>query len=295
VKDLSVRAAEKIKYLLVNKSTFVSFEEDSWSRFGRQYTAITAGSQGDSAFVGCFDIESGVETATVRAAAINRCMLSALGLDPDLGKHHGDIPRGKIAGMTSDTTNVMPATAKALLGYDLFKDMIWTPCSDHTLSLFIQDQMIIPPIKVFLQKANDDVTFKDGQPRKLFLMHTTDGTGTIEQGVKTRWGSYSRSCESLLKRKAALESAVQDADFLRIAGGHTRHRAMGEEDLSYDDESMPRSWQGHGKYTSVYAAVRDVGFWIEAKEYVSMNKSVCAAISMLRSDSALCRTQPLLC
>jgi hypothetical protein len=62
---------------------------------------------------------------------------------------------------------------------------------------------------------------------------------------------------------------------------------MGEEDFSYDDESVPRSWQGHGKYTSVYTAVRDVGFWVEAKEYVSMNKSVCAAISMLSSDSAL--------
>jgi hypothetical protein len=134
VKDLSTRAAAKIKDMLVNQSTFISFEEDSWSH-GRHYSGITAGSQGTSVFVGCFDVESGVESAPAQAAAINRCMLSALRKDSELGKHHPGIPVGKVAGMTSDTTNVMLATSQALLQYNLFKGMMWTPCSAHTKPL----------------------------------------------------------------------------------------------------------------------------------------------------------------
>ena len=38
--------------------------------------------------------------------------------------------------MTSDTTNLMPATAKKLAeNYTLVEDMVWTGCSCHLFSL----------------------------------------------------------------------------------------------------------------------------------------------------------------
>jgi hypothetical protein len=61
-----------------------------------------------------------------------------------------------------------------------------------------------------------------------------------------------------------------------------------DEDSPYiDTESAPYALQGRGKYTATYLTVQDEGFWVEAEEYVNMNKNVCAAIGILGSDSAL--------
>jgi hypothetical protein len=72
--------------------------------------------------------------------------------------------------MTSDTTNLMPATAMKLRGeYPLFKNMLWVPCSPHVLSLFLQDQAkSIPSIKHHLSDSKDIYTvFGSGAPKKV--------------------------------------------------------------------------------------------------------------------------------
>jgi hypothetical protein len=62
----------------------------------------------------------------------------------------------------------------------------------------------------------------------------------------------------------------------------------GDEDTPHiDTESASYALQGRDKYTGTYLTVQDEGFWVEAEEYVNMNRNVCAAIGILSSDSAL--------
>jgi hypothetical protein len=75
--------------------------------------------------------------------------------------------------MTSDTTNLMPATAKKLReDYPLFKNMIWVPCSPHVLGHFLQDQAkSIDAIKDHLARSKDIYTvFGSGAPKKVMQM-----------------------------------------------------------------------------------------------------------------------------
>jgi hypothetical protein len=116
--NLSGRASKLIAKEL-NDAMFFSFEEDSWTRHNKHYHAITTGKQGTSYFVGTFEITTGPESAVNQAKAVHATLLSALGLDPALHPDNRTIPFGKVAAMTSDTTNVMPATAKELARYPL--------------------------------------------------------------------------------------------------------------------------------------------------------------------------------
>jgi hypothetical protein len=103
-------------------------------------TRVAVPSHGTSIFAGAFDIEGGCGTAVNSANAINcnQLMLASLGLDPSLGARHECIPVGKISNMTSDTTNLMPATAMELKdNYCLFKGIMWTTCFAHSIGLDI--------------------------------------------------------------------------------------------------------------------------------------------------------------
>jgi hypothetical protein len=78
-------------------------------------------------------------------------MMNALGLDPKLGSSHPDIPVGKIAGMTTDTASVEPATSKLLAEkYALFKFMFCTPCFCHVGHVFLVDQSQVSSINTIL-------------------------------------------------------------------------------------------------------------------------------------------------
>jgi hypothetical protein len=172
VKQLAEFAAARVKSMLQQEGPHFSIQEDGWTRFSRHFCAVAAGSHGSSVFLGCYDIAEGVESATQKAAAINKTVLSAIGCDPELGPRHADIPKDKVAVMTSDTAKVMPATAKELAAnYDLFAGMVWVPCACHVLNLYLLDQMKIFSIKVVLQRCNAIVnTFRHGAARKLFLL-----------------------------------------------------------------------------------------------------------------------------
>jgi hypothetical protein len=161
-----------VKSVLQESGPFFSIQEDGWTRFSRHFCAVTAGSHGSSAFLGCYDIAEGVESADKKAAAINNSVLAVIGCDPDLGARHPDIPKGKVAAMTSDTAKVMPATARELAtNYDLCAGMVWIPCACHVLNLFLVDQMKIYSIKMLLKRGNAIVnTFRQGSARKLFLL-----------------------------------------------------------------------------------------------------------------------------
>jgi hypothetical protein len=125
---------------------FFSFEEDPWTRHNKRYHAETAGMQCSSCLAGTFEITSGSESAVNQAQALYATLLSALGLDATLPADDPSIPLGKVAAMTSDTTNVMLATAKELALYPLYHNMFWVPCAAHELGLFLKDQMKIQNI-----------------------------------------------------------------------------------------------------------------------------------------------------
>jgi hypothetical protein len=88
-----------------------------------------------------------------QAQALHATLLSALGLDATLPADDSSIPLGKVAATTSDTTNVMPATAKELALYPLCHDTFWVPCAVHELGLFLKDEMKIHNVQAFLGKA----------------------------------------------------------------------------------------------------------------------------------------------
>jgi hypothetical protein len=165
VKQLAKLAASRVQSMLQQESPHFSIQEDGWTLFSRHFCAVTA--DGSSAFLGCYDIIEGVENAAQKAAAINNTVLAAIGCNPELGPRHPDIPKGKVAMMTSDTAKVMPATARELAAnYDLFAGMVWVPCACHVLNLYLVDQIKIFSTKQLLQRCNAIVnTFRHGCPQ----------------------------------------------------------------------------------------------------------------------------------
>jgi hypothetical protein len=164
---MSQQAAEIISRQLKARP-FLSFEEDSSTRHDKHFHSVTAGMQGTSYLAGTFEITRGSESAVNQAHAQHATLLSALGLDATLPADDSSIPFGKVAALTSDTTNVMPATAKELSLYPLCHIMFWAPCAAHELGLFLKDKMKIQNIKAFLGKAGRIASiFKSGAANKL--------------------------------------------------------------------------------------------------------------------------------
>jgi hypothetical protein len=134
VADLSERAAAEITKRLQGQ-VFVSMEEDAWTRHNKHYHAITSGGQGESLFIGCFDIEKGGESAENQAMALHRSALAALSFSPCLNLDDDAIPVGKVAAITTDTTNGMPATVRHLgYKYRLSLNCFWVPCFAHIMA-----------------------------------------------------------------------------------------------------------------------------------------------------------------
>jgi hypothetical protein len=83
-----------------------------------------------------------------------------------------DIPVGKVANLTTDTTAVMRATATVLTTkYPLFHGLLWTPCSYHVLNLYLQDQhKKVDSVKGVLAKGKlVALLFHNGAMRRLFI------------------------------------------------------------------------------------------------------------------------------
>jgi hypothetical protein len=69
------------------------------------------------------------------------------------------LPVSKVAGVTSDTTNVMPATMRELGRLPIFKGCIWVTCACHVLNSFLLDQVKqVEQIKELLVLAKGIVT-----------------------------------------------------------------------------------------------------------------------------------------
>jgi hypothetical protein len=67
--------------------------------------------------------------------------------------HDSNFPTAKVAVMTSDTTALMPATARALGTSKLCNGMQWAPCMAHVANLLLLDQLKVPTIASLLAHA----------------------------------------------------------------------------------------------------------------------------------------------
>jgi hypothetical protein len=156
---------------LAKKSSHIAAQFDSWSYGIHKITAVTMTLPGFSVFVGAFENWS-ADTAINSAAAVHSCLLDALGLPPNTPPDNEIIPIGKISGVTSDTTAVMPATVKELRLTRLGQGAEWTPCAVHVINLYLLDQVKhIPCIKQLLVHATQlAMLFRLAGVHKIFVM-----------------------------------------------------------------------------------------------------------------------------
>lgn len=140
-------------------------------------------------------------------------------LKEDLAPDDERIPRARICIMTSDTTNVMPATARELAEkYPLCESMLWVPCTSHILNLYLVDQLQITSFKLLLQHAKQIVlVLRSGVFHKMWLKHALDAKSRLQLPVKTRWCSYSDMLKSLLKHQRVVRSVVLSEEYVDAA------------------------------------------------------------------------------
>jgi hypothetical protein len=121
------------------KSTYVGLQLDSWSSEGRHLTTLCTSVPGARFFASAYESWRD-DTAANSAVAVDACTQQLLALSP-VGSAAKGLPVSKVAGVMSDTTNVMPATVRELRGLPLFKGCIWVPCACHVLNSFLSDQV----------------------------------------------------------------------------------------------------------------------------------------------------------
>jgi hypothetical protein len=155
------------------KTPFLSIQADSWSSAGRHVTAVMGGVAGNIMYLNSYE-NHGADNAEASAAAIHDCVLASMGLKPDLNPADPSYPEAKVSVAITDTTYVMPATARELRKKPLFKGMLWGPCFPHVANLFLLDQLKIPAVAQLLAHSKQiTITFRSGNFRKLFLTYVT--------------------------------------------------------------------------------------------------------------------------
>jgi hypothetical protein len=100
----------------------------------------------------------------------------SLGFKVDMDSHDSNFPTAKVAMMTSDTTALMPATARALGTSKLCKGMQWVPRMAHVANLLLLEQLKVPAegtsVASLLAHAKHIArVFRVGNFRKLFLLY----------------------------------------------------------------------------------------------------------------------------
>jgi hypothetical protein len=156
---------------LLHSTPFLAGCADSWTHAGKHITAITGGPSDSSLFLSSFEL-SERETAVAVAPAIHACFLESMGLPANLSSTHESYPNQKVSVFTTDTTNLMPATARELREkFVMFRGMLWLSCFCHCANLFLLDQLKVPCFSDFLAHSRQiTATFRNSNNfRKLFL------------------------------------------------------------------------------------------------------------------------------
>jgi hypothetical protein len=168
LEQISEIIATKVLKTFTN-AAFMGICADSWTSGGRHVTAITAGLPGTSLYLNSYD-NLGADDAMTTAAALHECVLVSMQLPRDMDQSNSMYPTGKVSTFTSDTTNVMPATARLMRDYGLFEGCVWIPCFSHIANLLLLDQLRVADIAALLAASKQiTTTFRVGSFRKLFI------------------------------------------------------------------------------------------------------------------------------
>jgi hypothetical protein len=215
--------------------------------------------------------------------AVNTCTQQVLGLSPT-GSAAKALPVSKVAGVTSDMTSVMPATARELGRLPIFKGCIWVPCACHVLNSLLLDQVkqVEQTKQLFvLAKGVVDV-FRVQAFCRIFLRFTQSALSQLQLPGIVRFSSHAIMLHSLLKYRSELVFAVTAEEFLTAASKASKqskglqpsyeqaHKVLlvAEEGLDLDDKhifgcSAPSELTG--KWKRMYQAVMS-GEFLHAAE-----------------------------
>lgn len=155
----------------LKKSAYIGVQMDAWSSAGRHLTALCVSMPGMQFFASAYE-NWREDTASNSAVAVNACICDMLEVSPTASASR-QLQRGKVAGVTSDTTAVMPATARELGQLPLSEGCIWVPCASHVLNSYLLDQVkLVKTIKQLLALAKGVVdVFRVQAFRRIFLRH----------------------------------------------------------------------------------------------------------------------------
>jgi hypothetical protein len=117
------RVRSSMTYQL-KKSAYLGVQMDGWSSGGRHLAALYMPVPGEQFFANAYE-NWREDTAVNSAVAVNACSSDLLEVSPSARR---PLQQGKVAGVTSDTTNVMPATVRELSQMPLFEGCIRVPC-----------------------------------------------------------------------------------------------------------------------------------------------------------------------
>jgi hypothetical protein len=153
----------------LKKRAYLGVQMDGWSSGGRHLVALCISVPGEQFFANAYE-NWREDTAANSAVAVNACLSDLLEVSPGPRR---PLQQGKVAGVTSDTTNVMPATVRELSQMSLFKGCIWVPCGCHVMISYLLGQVKqVQAIKQLLALAKGIVdVFRIQAFRKIFLRH----------------------------------------------------------------------------------------------------------------------------
>jgi hypothetical protein len=219
------RLAEQVQNHIVHKmlkSKYVGLQLDSWSSEWRHLTALCTSVPGAQFFASAYEIWR-EDTAANSAVAVDACTQQLLGLSP-VGSAAKGLPVSTVAGVMSDTTNVMPATVREFRRLPLLKGCIWVPCACHVLNSFLLDQVKkVEQTKELLVLAKGIVdVFRVQAFRRIFLRFMQSALSQLQLPVLVRFSSYAIMLRSLLKYRSELVSAVATEEFLTAASKATK-------------------------------------------------------------------------
>jgi hypothetical protein len=150
-------------------AAFMGICADSWTGGGHHVTAITAGLPGTPLYLNSLD-NLGADDAVTTAAALHERVIVSMQLPHDMDQSKSMYPTGKVSAFTSDTTNVMPGTARLMRDYGLFEGCVWIPCPSHIANLLLLDQLWVVDIADLLAASKQiTTTFRVGSFWRLFI------------------------------------------------------------------------------------------------------------------------------
>jgi hypothetical protein len=209
----------------LKKSAYLGVQMDGWSSGGRHLAALWTTVPGEQFFANAYE-NWREEPAANCAVAVNACLIDLLEVSPGARR---PLQQGKVAGVTSDTTNVMPATVRELSQMPFFEGCIWVPCGCHVMNSHLLDQVKqVKTIKQLLALAQGDVdVFRIQAFCKIFFRHALPVVfARLVYSASTIWAGRKGVC--IIRGAARLSARLRSCSLIGSKPGagatHTKQQ-----------------------------------------------------------------------